>query len=193
MTKILPGMLTLALLALLILQWKDWPPPLSSAGLDETSAADEGTTGKPGQDPLANLKPPDDRDNFASIIERPLFRPDRKPEPPPDESPPATADPGTSVELDTLDLSAVMLTPMIVSAWVKDPNQPNLRRLRIGDDLEGWSVRDILEDRVLLERQGEEYALILRDYSKATPTAPTPIPRRPSRAPARAEPPVIDR
>jgi hypothetical protein len=186
-------MFALALLALLILQWKDWPPPPSSIDLDETSATDAGAVTEAGQDPLANLKPPDDRDNFASITERPLFRPDRKPEPPPDETPAATTDPGTNVELDTLDLSAVMLTPTLASAWVKDPSQPKLQRLRIGDDLEGWSVRDILDDRVLLERQGEEYALILRDYSKATPAAPTPIPRRPVRAPARAEPPVIDR
>ena len=86
-------------------------------------------------------------------------------------------------------------TPDIVSAWVRDPAQPKLRRLRIGDDLQGWAVLDIQEDRVLLERQGQQDALILRAYSKAAPaSAPSPparkaLPRPPPRAPVRAEPP----
>jgi hypothetical protein len=193
LTKLLPGIIASALLGLLILQWKDWPPPPSRAGLGEKPVVESGPADTLA-DPLAKLKPPAERDHYASIIERPLFRPDRKPEPPPDEAPETVAGPAAGVGLETLDLNAVMITPTLVAAWVKDPSQPKIQRLRIGDDLAGWSVRDILDDRVLFERQGEEYALILRDYSKAPPTAaPTPIPRRPPKAPERAEHPVIDR
>ena len=106
------------------------------------------------------------KDHYVSIIERPLFRPDRKPEPLSDEQP-GPEIPEGSTELSAFDLNAVLITPDIVSAWVRDPAQPKLRRLRIGDDLLGWSVTDIQEDRVLLERQGQQDALILRDYSKA--------------------------
>ncbi|AFL74777.1 type II secretion system protein N [Thiocystis violascens] len=195
MTKILPGMIVLALLGLLVLQWKDWPPETSRSGVGEDSAVENGVAPETQPDPLARLTHPADRDSYASIVERPLFRPDRKPEPPPEEAPAAASAPGTDLALDTLDLTAVMMTPTSVSAWVKDPSQPKLRRLRLGDEIEGWSVREILEDRVLLERQDEEYALLLRDYSKAPPppAAPMPIPRRPPRAPERAIPPVIDR
>jgi hypothetical protein len=98
-------------------------------------------------------------------------------------------EPDASVALDSLDLSAVIITPTLVSAWVNDPSQPRLRRLRIGDDLEGWSVQEILPDRVLLERQGEVNALILRDYGNTPTTAPQmPIPRRPPRVLQRADP-----
>lgn len=189
MTKTLPGLIALTLLGLLIVQWKDWPTHSSRGeGHEEPSVEDSPST-EADMNPLARLKAPAERDNYLSIIERPLFRPDRKPEPPPDETPEATTGAETGLELNTLDLSAVMITPTIVSAWVTDPSQPALRRLRIGDDIEGWLVMDILDDRVLFERQGEEYALILRDYSKTPPTeAPTPIPRRPSRAPKSAEP-----
>ena len=188
-------MVAVALLSLLILLWKDWPPHSSSAEQSEESMAEGAASRETTPDLLARLKPPADRNDYASIIERPIFRPERKPEPPPEEVPEVTEASKAGIELKTVDLSAVMITPTIVSAWVKDPGQPKLLRLRIGDDLEGWLVRDILEDRVLLERQGEEYALILRDYSKAPQTAaPTPVPRRPPpRTTKRAEPRVIER
>ena len=58
-------------------------------------------------------------------------------------------------DLARLDLNAVLITPTASSAWVWDPSKKELVRLRPGDDLEGWSVQEILSDRVLLERQGE--------------------------------------
>lgn len=191
MTRFLPGLIVLALLGLLILQWKDWPPPSSPGELAANPAAGNGA---PPPDPLAALQPPAERDSYATIVERPLFRPDRKPEPPPDAIPETADDAGTRVELEQLDLTGVMIAPSAISAWVRDPGQPKLLRLRIGDEIQGWAVRDVLDDRILLERQGEEYALILRDYSKAPPMAPPmPIPRRPPKAPERTEPPVSDR
>lgn len=190
MKHVLPGTLAFALLGLLAWQWQDWPPVRPEVGADP---ALEGHVPDAPPDLLATLKPPADRDSYASIVERPLFRPDRKPEPPPDEEPAVAPAPGPELALDTLDLNAVMITPTGVSAWVKNPAQPKLQRLRLGDELAGWSVREIRDDRILLERQGEEYALVLRDYSKAPPptAAPMPVPRRPPKAPERAVPPAI--
>ena len=193
MTRILPALTAALLFGFLILLWKDWPPPLSQAGFNgESAGAASAQTGS-APDPLARLKPPPERDAFASVIERPIFRPDRKPEPAPDEEQTAPATPESNAQLDSMDLTGVLNTPSIISAWVKDPAQPKLRRVRIGDDFEGWSVREILEDRVLLERQGDEYALILRDYSKESPAAaPAPVPRRTPRTP-RGVPPALPR
>jgi general secretion pathway protein N len=188
-TKYAPAVVALALLAILALQWLRWPPPARQSPTTGGPAATE-SVAAPQPDLLARLESKETKDSYASMTEHPLFRPDRKPEPPPDAEP--AAPPGKDdAGLKLMDLSAVLITPSAVSAWVRDPSQPKLQRLRIGDDFKGWSVRQILEDRVLLERQGERDALILRDYSQMPPAAATPPSnqRRPPRAPVRAIPP----
>ncbi|ADC63908.1 hypothetical protein [Allochromatium vinosum] len=193
MRRYVPVLVALVLLAGLTLQWLGWPPPMPV--LESANAPGGNPSGVSSTQPdlLARLETFDSRDNYASIVERPLFRPDRKPEPLNDD-PADTRGPEANVELSAFDLNAVLITSEIVSAWVQDPTQLKLRRLRIGDDLQGWSVTDIQEDRVLLERQGRQDALILRDYSKPVPaTAPPParkvLPRPPPRVPARPESP----
>ncbi|MTW22372.1 hypothetical protein [Allochromatium palmeri] len=191
--KYAPVLVALGLLAILTLQWLGWPPAAPLAEPGDAPAVVEAVATPLQPDLLTRLATPDTRDNYVAIIEHPLFRPDRQPEPPSDEQP---AEPinEESVELSVFDLNAVLITPDMVSAWVKDPAQPKLRRLRIGDELQGWSVLNIQEDRVLLERQGQQDALILRDYSKPSPAAAPPptrkaLPRPPPRAPVRAAPP----
>ncbi|WP_213379913.1 hypothetical protein [Allochromatium tepidum] len=194
MMKQTPLLVALVLLGILASQWIGWPPeaPSSEASGETGGAQPVASPAQP--DLLTQIETQEARDHYVSITERPLFRPDRRPEPPVDEQPgPEVAQ--ESADLSVFDLNAVLITPDIVSAWVRDPAQPKLRRLRIGDDLQGWAVLDIQEDRVLLERQGQQDALILRDYSKAAPaSAPSPparkaLPRPPPRAPVRAEPP----
>jgi hypothetical protein len=180
--KWLPGLLVLALILVLGLQWKDWPPGPSRSGLDTPSTT--GSSAPVGSEPdaAAQLPSPEPKDAYASVTDRPLFRPQRRPEEEVDPDAQASAEPDVATSLDGMNLSAVIITPTLVSAWIQDPNAPKLRRLRIGDDLEGWSVQTILPDRILLERQGEQDALILRDYGKKpNPAAPTPVPRRPPR------------
>ncbi|QGU32020.1 hypothetical protein [Thermochromatium tepidum] len=187
-------LVALALLGLLAFQWIGWPPDApSDATTDETGGVEP--VASPGQpDLLSQIETQESKDHYASIIERPLFRPDRRPEPPRDEQqgPDVLQE---NLDLSLFDLSAVLITPETVSAWVRDPAQPKLRRLRIGDDLNGWAVLEIQEDRVLLERQGQRDALILRDYSQGAPAvAPAPpaqkaLPRLKPRAPVRVAPP----
>ncbi|MBS1202916.1 MAG: hypothetical protein H6R22_1425 [Chromatiaceae bacterium] len=179
----------LALVALLVgvlaLQWKDWPPAPSAVGLD-LPAGTGGESGAPGDpDPLARLTPPEPRDSYASVTERPLFRPERKPEEPQPEDAADETQPEVATSLDGMDVSAVIITPAVVAAWIRDPKAPDLKRLRLGDDLEGWSVKEIQSDRVVLERQGELDELLLRDFSKAqAPAAPTPPTARARPTPA---------
>ena len=187
MTRLIPGAILVTLAVVLMVQWRDWPPDPSRAGLTEPPATDP-ADGRKAEDALARLMPPDPKDSYTSVIDRPLFRPQRRPEDPDETEPPDLAGPDLAAALDGMDLSAVIISSDLISAWVQDPGQPRLRRLRIGDELEGWSVQDILPDRVLLERQGEEDALILRDYAKSPEAvAPTPVPRRPRRAPEPAD------
>ncbi len=174
------GVIAAILSGLLLMQWKDWPPPPSRAGLGADAQQNVETTPSAESDPLAKLEPADPKEHYASVIERPLFRPDRKPEEPeqPDAAP--EPEPMQATALDGIDLSAVLLTPQAASAWVKGPKDPELRRIRTGEDFDGWMVKEILADRVVLERQGEEDALILRDYVNMPPppVRPTPVAQR---------------
>lgn len=189
MTKYAPAIIALALLAILALQWLRWPPPARQSPTTEGPAV-TASVAAPQPDLLARLESRETKESYASLTEHPLFRPDRKPEPPP-EAEPAAPSGKDDAGLKLMDLTGVLITPSVVSAWVRDPSQPKLQRLRIGDDFKGWSVRQILEDRVLLERQGERDALILRDYSQMPPAAAAAPSnqRRPPRAPVRAIPP----
>jgi hypothetical protein len=177
------GALVVGLLVL-GLQWKDWPPEPSRAGLDGPVATDDGAGDESTLEALDALETETSKEAYATMVERPLFRPDRQPPPPGDAAEPLSEAPELATSFDGMDLSAVIITPSLVSAWVKDPSAPKLRRLRIGDDFEGWSVQSILPDRVLLERQGAENALILRNYGQVSPAEP-PMPgqRIPPRRP----------
>lgn len=183
MIKWLPRLVALMLGAVLLVQWQDWPRPPSRAGLDEPLAPGSGALGQTDQEARLGLQPAVPKESYASVTERPLFRPDRRPldlsELPTDEVP----QPEDTASLDGMDLNAVIITPALTTAWVKDPSQPKTRQVRVGDDLGGWEVQEILPDRLLLERQGERNTLILRDYSQAGPSvAPTtPIRPRPPR------------
>ncbi|QIK36676.1 hypothetical protein GWK36_00180 [Caldichromatium japonicum] len=184
--------LVLGLTVLLALEWTLWSPQLKS-NMAAPSTPPAPTPANPDTNELlAQLDSGEERDNYALITERPLFRPDRQPDPPSDAqaiTPPSAE----GAPLDALDLKAVLIMPETALAWVHDPAQPRVRRLRVGDEVQGWVVRAILEDRILVERQGQQDALLLRDYTKAPPTAAPPTtrpipPRTPPRAPQRTAP-----
>lgn len=180
MIRLVPPLTVLLLGTVLAYQWSDWPPPLASK--DTPGAADpEGGNGQGQGDPLAGLGPHEPKEAYASVTERPLFRPQRKP---PDAVAGAgpSLDPQAAVDLTGVDLSAVVISPSVVSAWVRDNQAQGLRRVRLGDELEGWAVKDILGDRVVLERQGERNELLLRDFSQVPPPATPPPRARPTPA-----------
>jgi hypothetical protein len=187
MTKWLPGLALFSVVLVLFFQWKDWPPGPSRVGLEAESSKDRNAVVEIELDPAEQLPPSDPKEDHASVIERPLFRPARRPDDPADGDQADLSSPDLETSLLGMDLSAVIITPTLVSAWVNDPSQPRLRRLRIGDELEGWSVQTILPDRVLLERQGIQDALILRDYSEISTSDP---PRSPPRRMPRGRQPL---
>jgi hypothetical protein len=172
----------LGLGAVLLLQWRDWPPQVPVPPVAEGDA-DLAFQAAPEADTL-ELMPLPPREEYASVIERPLFLPDRRP--PPDEPAMPTDDepPEDLTELDGMDLSAVVITPSSVSAWVRAPQGRELVRLRLGDDFEGWTVTGIEPERLLLERQGEADELVLRDYQNAPALIPpTRVPQGRERQP----------
>lgn len=179
MTKWFPAGLLLTLTLMLLYQWKDWPLAPPPAGLNDSSASEAAVAEDSAPDPLDQLASPDTKDAYSSLTERPLFRPERRPDDETESVEDTVPETDLEASLAGMDLSAVIITPTLVTAWIKDPAQERLRRLRIGDEFAGWSVQTILPDRVLLERQGVQDALILRDYGNLSPTnSPMSAPRQ---------------
>jgi len=166
------------------LEWLDWPPTPPRGGGAEpppsSSATPAGTkSAKPGE----GIAPLEDKDHYAVIMERPLFLPDRRPP----SKEPEEADvkkPEVDPDLSKVSLTAVLITPKETAAWVKDPKEKELVRLHLGDELHGWTVKEILGDRLILVRQGDTDTLVLRDYKNRPQPGGRP-PARPGRPPQR--------
>ena len=183
MIKAAALLVTLALAGVLVMQWRDWPRPLSPVavpGTEADAAADRGAvTGALPTTPGPSAA----KETYAGVAERPLFRPQRKPAPPQAAEPPPETAVTPDGSLEGVDLNAILISPAVTSAWIKDPSAPELKRLRLGDEQAGWSVKEILADRVVFERQGERNELLLRDFAQAPVAPPTaPVPARPSPA-----------
>ena len=179
----------LLLIGVLYLQWRSWPPASPQAAATQQANVPAEIPGDETPAPEDLLLPPPPKEDYASIVERPLFLPDRRPPPDEPEEQESAAPEGPS-DLDGTDLTAVIITPAAVSAWVRSPKSPETERLRLGDDYQGWSVKTIEADRLVFERQGETNELILRDYAHSPPSVPprTPMTRRqPSSRPRGAQ------
>lgn len=183
MKRLLLG-IALLLTASLLLQWLDWRAPLpegeEGAGLSDLVSAPAAPD--PNQ-AIPMLRP---EDEYLAVIERPLFLPERRP---PTEEPVDLSGDDLSqeiAELDKLDVSATLiLSPSEASVWLKDPTQPELVRLRLGEEYQGWTVAGIETDRILMERQGTTETLDLLDYSASSPSRFRPPVNQGSRMPSR--------
>lgn len=176
--KTLLAVIAAALCGVLFLQWNNWrPTPPTEAELLPGAAITPSSPEPPTAGDLLLSSPP--KEDYASVGERPLFLPDRRP--PPDEPEGEEAEPEEASDLAGTDLNAVLITPALVSAWVQTPSSSELVRLRLGDDFEGWTVSTIEPDRLVLERQGETNELILRDYASMRAAPPQAAPRRQTR------------
>ncbi|MCF7990822.1 MAG: hypothetical protein K9M02_10305 [Thiohalocapsa sp.] len=198
MKALLAGIAVL-LSGVLLLQWKDWPPDVPQPPPPvQALPGEQQPPPVRDVDDVLSVPPVED---YVAVTDRPLFLPERRP--PPDE-PQGQAEelPMEFTELDGMDLTAIVITPDVVSAWVRSPASPEAVRVRLGDDLEGWTVKTIEPQRLVLERQGEVDELQLRDYENAAAAVPMPTgprrrppmrsrqpnaPQRPSRAPAASD------
>lgn len=189
--KYLLGLAALTLLAVLALQWLGWPPEGVGAGGGPAAGTESPPSAQP-PSPLELLDPPLEKEDYLSVVERPLFLPDRRvpeEEPEEEEKQVVEEEKTPAVELDTMDLTAIVITPTESVAWVSSGSKPKPERLRAGDELEGWTVKEIKEGEIELERQGKSDTLILRDYSKSPPQPARP-PQRAARRPNAARRPA---
>lgn len=103
--------------------------------------------------------------DYPEIDARPLFSPDRRP------APEAGGDQGeaelTIVGIGTAEGAATALLRV---------GEGGSRRIRPGDEIEGWHVDAIEPDRVVLSRDGETRVLTLASRHAATPATPAAAP-----------------
>ncbi|KXX64953.1 type II secretion system protein N [Marichromatium gracile] len=168
---------SLLLGGVLVWQWHDWrtPLPAPSPRATVTERADE---------PLAARLAPPPRTHYAEVLERPLFRPDRRPPPPPAPVQASAEQRQAAIALERLTLTTVLITPRQRAAWVRIADDGgDSQRVEVGDRLGDWTVSAIHPEHLLLERQGRADRLPLRDFTRpgaAPATAPGGPGPRPS-------------
>jgi hypothetical protein len=128
--------LALALVAALALQWRGWPPQ-RVVEMAESKVPQAGKVDAAEPSPLDLLDSPADKEDYAVVIERPLFLPDRRPpsEQPAEET--GEPPPVTHTDLVRMDLTAVVITTEESTAWVRDAAKQELFKLRLGEYIVG--------------------------------------------------------
>lgn len=174
----------LILLVLIVVQWL-WPaqpPRISKTG-------DAGTSVEAGADLLAKadrtLAFPEE-EAYQSVKERPLFFEGRRP---PSNEPVEQAQEKPELSrkqpLPKHVLSAIVMVGSEAYAILNSGGkQDAVIRVRVGDDLEGWRVEQILDDRIVLKNGSEIEEKLLRAYA---PVALPPVQSKKNMAPARAQ------
>jgi type II secretory pathway component PulC len=111
-----------------------------------------------------------DRSTLAIILERPLFAQGRRPS-------------GGSRQATSIDftLAGVVIFGDERSALIR-PAAGAIRQLKIGENVGGWTLREVALDRVIVRRDTTEAEVFL-DYAAPAPqTNRTPGPRNVSKA-----------
>jgi len=121
---------------------------------------------------------------FAAILERPVFAPDRRPPPPP--APPAPTpppDPLANVQVQGIFSGA--------NAGILARVEGKVRRIKVNEAIGPWTLKSI-EGRDVTFRQGEETRKLRLDYARLAP----PITQAAAAAaqatnPSQPQPPVV--
>ena len=108
---------------------------------------------------------------YSAVVDRPLFSEDRRPPP---RSASASARPWSS-----LSLVGIVIAPGSREALIRHGTPAVIAHLRAGQEVDGWEVRSILSDRVVLTARGERHELRL--FGKKGAASESQETRRPER------------
>jgi type II secretory pathway component PulC len=84
------------------------------------------------------------------VTERPLFSPDRRPAPEASE---------TLGSWSALTLAGIVVTPDSREALITHGTPPKIVHLQEGQSVDGWVVRSIEPDRIVVANGGEQHEL----------------------------------
>ena len=185
-------LICLVLAVVIAWQWRTWQIPRGDLSTDSAEVAEEPSAPQPMNTRLS-LKPPISKDDYTSVIDRPIFLSSRRP--PVEEVPVESVElevPDPETLLENIDLNAIIITPSGATAWVTTPTKLKPQKVQIGDDLEGWIVKNISNDEIEIEGHSVSDRLMLRNFSGNLQPIPKLQPRAerrnrsippPSRAP----------
>lgn len=109
--------------------------------------------------------PPIER--FSETVTRPLFMATRRP---PEPGAPAAAAPERATNaLPALEVSGIIISPRERLALLARGRSSEVIRVSEGELIEGWVVKSILPDRVILEQNGTQQELKLKDKAPRAP------------------------
>jgi hypothetical protein len=149
----------------------DIEPPAKAA----VAAAQEPEK-RPVSDPSFSMPP---LRSFAGVLSRPLFSETRRP--------PLQPVAGADTRAATFTLVGTILSAQERHALVEHGQPPRLERISEGQDIDGWTVEQILADRVVFSRADARIEVKAKDSSlrtvssrrsaaPATPVTPVPDP-----------------
>lgn len=112
---------------------------------------------------------------YQLIADKPLFAPDRLPYEPPIEEAHGSLEPHSELEVE---LSAIVVTEAARLALLKVGTSPELRKIGIGQAVEGWILTDVRPDEIVLQQGSESRTVKLQSQSDTEGQAHRPA-RRP--------------
>jgi general secretion pathway protein N len=124
----------------------EWSTPASSPAIDTpVPAVAASKAAVPA--PVSSLAP---LSSFSAVTDRPLFSPDRRPAPQASE---------TLGSWSALSLAGIIVTPESREVLIVHGNPAKLVHLQEGQSVDGWVVRAIEPDRVVVANGGEQHEL----------------------------------
>ena len=116
---------------------------------------------------------------YGETVKRPLFSPSRQP-PDPSTEPP---EPKPVLNQDIkARLAGIIITPEGRLALLQKPQEKEAIRVSEGQTFEGWVVKSIQADRIVLNRGESTQVVMIEDVIHKAPPAARRKPRRPRRS-----------
>ncbi|HEC06501.1 MAG TPA: hypothetical protein ENJ12_06605 [Thiolapillus brandeum] len=172
--------LLIVILLLGFLGWRWFYPPQAPQITAGTAAGRQDDEIKVLLDSMDRVAGFPAQEAYQPIGERPLFFSKRRPPPPyvpapPGKKPPVR--PPRKVGKPRIQLSAVIIIGKEKYALIKGGRQRNSRRVRVGEEVDGWKVTSIDQGKLVLSNGSESEEVLLRNYKPVLPVK-TP-PKRP--------------
>lgn len=139
----LAGVLAVIVAGLGMLVATEWNAP--SSPTEAPPAASVSKAAAPA--PVFSLAP---LANFSAVTDRPLFAPDRRPAPEASE---------TLGSWSALTLAGIVVTPASREVLITHGTPPKIVHLQEGQSVDGWVVRSIEPDRIVVANGGEQHEL----------------------------------
>ncbi len=115
-----------------------------------------------------------DASPYSAITDRNLFAPWRKPAPPPEAAKPPPEPPKPQIRRGIYALTGTMQIGDGVVATVKENATNRSKQVKLGDQLQEYTVKAVENDRIVLAYAGQEEELVLARYTQSGRATPPP-------------------